>query len=89
VLISVPGALGYIVAGWPEAARYPEVAALQVPLALGYVSLLGALLFVPTSIVTAPYGARAAHALSRRRLEVSFGIFLAVVCLRFVVSLVG
>src|SRR4030081_601110 len=29
VLISIPGALGYIYAGWPAAARYPDVAALQ------------------------------------------------------------
>src|SRR5438876_8924934 len=28
VLISIPGALGYIYAGWPAAMRYPDVAAL-------------------------------------------------------------
>ena len=58
VLISIPGALGYIYAGWPRAAEYPDVAALQLPLALGYVSLIGFILFVPTSIWTAPIGAR-------------------------------
>ena len=42
VLISIPGALGYVYAGWPAAARFPEVAALQLPFALGYVSLIGA-----------------------------------------------
>ncbi|MGA7481700.1 MAG: sulfite exporter TauE/SafE family protein, partial [Bradyrhizobium sp.] len=41
VLVSIPGALGYIYAGWPAAAHYPDVAALQAPLALGYVSLIG------------------------------------------------
>jgi uncharacterized protein len=35
VLISIPGALGYIYAGWPAAARFPDVAALQWPFALG------------------------------------------------------
>jgi uncharacterized membrane protein YfcA len=29
VLISIPGALGYVYAGWPAAAHYPDVAALQ------------------------------------------------------------
>ena len=42
VLISIPGALGYVYAGWPAAARFPDVAALQLPFAIGYVSLIGA-----------------------------------------------
>jgi uncharacterized protein len=87
VLISIPGALGYIYAGWSRAAEYPEVAALQPPYAIGYISLLGFILFIPTSIWTAPIGARLAHRLSKRRLEVAFGIFLLVVCIRFVISL--
>ena len=87
VLISIPGALGYIYAGWPKAAEFPDVAALQMPLALGYVSVIGFVLFVPTSIWTAPIGARLAHALPKRKLEILFGVFLAVVCLRFVLSL--
>jgi uncharacterized membrane protein YfcA len=86
VLISIPGALGYIYAGWPKAAEFPDVAALQPPLALGYVSLIGFVLFVPTSIWTAPIGARLAHALPKRKLEILFGLFLSVVCLRFVLS---
>lgn len=89
VLISVPGALGYIYAGWPRAAEYPDVAALQFPLALGYVSLVGLVLFVPTSVLTAPLGAKLAHSLSKRKLEVAFGIFLLLISLRFLVSLVG
>lgn len=89
VLISIPGALGYIYAGWAKAAVYPEVAALQPPLALGYVSLIGFLLFVPTSIWTAPIGARLAHALPKRKLEIAFGVFLAIVCARFTISLLS
>jgi uncharacterized membrane protein YfcA len=89
VLISIPGALGYIYAGWPRAAEYPDVAALQFPLAIGYISLIGAVLFVPTSIWTAPLGARLAHRLSKRRLEVAFGIFLLIVCARFFMSLIS
>lgn len=86
VIISIPGALSYIYAGWPRAAQFPDVTALQFPLALGYVSVLGFILFVPTSIWTAPLGARLAHALPKRKLEVLFGLFLLSVCVRFVIS---
>lgn len=86
VLISIPGAIGYVYAGWPRAAEFPEVFALQPPLALGYVSVIGAVLFIPTSIWTAPIGARLAHAMPKRKLEMAFGCFLALVCLRFVTS---
>jgi len=87
VLISIPGALGYIYAGWPAAAHHPDVIALQMPFAIGYVSLIGALLVMPTSLLTAPLGVRAAHAMSKRRLEMAFGCYLFIVGGRFVVSL--
>jgi uncharacterized membrane protein YfcA len=87
VLISIPGALGYIYAGWPVAARFPAVAALQLPLALGYVSLIGAVLVMPSSLLAAPLGVRAVHAMSKRRLEMAFGLYLFIVGSRFVISL--
>jgi len=87
VLISIPGALGYVYAGWPAAAQYPGVAALQLPFAIGYVSLIGALLVMPTSLLTAPLGVRAAHAMSKRTLEMAFGCYLFIVGSRFVFSL--
>jgi uncharacterized protein len=87
VLISIPGALGYVYAGWPAAAHYPEVAALQLPFALGYVSLIGAVLVMPTSMLTAGLGVRVAHAMSKRTLEIAFGCYLFIVCSRFVLSL--
>jgi uncharacterized membrane protein YfcA len=89
VLISIPGALGYVYAGWPAAAGYPDVAALQWPFALGYVSLIGAVFVMPTSLLTAPLGVRAAHALSKRRLEMAFGCYLFIVGSRFVISLLS
>jgi uncharacterized protein len=89
VLISIPGALGYVYAGWPAAVRYPDVAALQLPFAVGYVSLIGALLVIPTSLLTAPLGVRAAHAMSKRVLEMAFGTYLFIVGGRFVISLVS
>ena len=87
VLISIPGAIGYVYAGWPAAARFPDVAALQWPFALGYVSLIGAVLVMPTSLLTAPLGVRAAHAMSKRALEMAYGCYLLIVASRFVVSL--
>jgi uncharacterized protein len=87
VLISIPGALGYIYAGWPAAARFPEVAALQWPFALGYVSLIGAVLVMPTSLLTAGLGVKVAHAMSKRTLEAAFGCYLFIVGSRFVISL--
>jgi uncharacterized membrane protein YfcA len=87
VLISIPGALGYVYAGWPAAAHYPDVAALQLPFALGYVSLIGTVLVMPTSLLTAPLGVRVAHAMSKRTLEMAFGSYLLIVGGRFVISL--
>ena len=87
VPISVAGALGYVYAGWPRAAEFPAVPALQFPFALGYVSLIGVLLVTPLSALVAPVGVRIAHALTRRQLEVAFGLFLLVVSARFLVSL--
>jgi uncharacterized membrane protein YfcA len=75
VLISIPGA------------RFPDAAALQLPFAIGYVSLIGALLVMPTSLLTAPLGVRAAHAMSKRTLEMAFGTYLFIVGGRFVISL--
>jgi uncharacterized membrane protein YfcA len=87
VLISIPGALGYIYAGWPAATRYPDVAALQLPFAIGYVSLIGAVLVMPASLWIAPLGVKAAHAMSKRTLEMAFGAYLLIVGSRFVISL--
>jgi uncharacterized protein len=87
VLVSIPGALGYVYAGWPVAAHYPDVAALQSPLALGYVSLIGAVLVMPTSLLTAPLGVRVAHALSKKTLERAYGTYMLIVGTRFAISL--
>jgi len=80
VPITIVGAIGYIIAGWPHQALLP-------PLSLGFVSLIGLVLMAPVSSLTAPYGAQLAHRLSRRALEIAFAIFLLLVSLRFVVSL--
>lgn len=82
VLISIPGALGAVYAGWPRMAELP-------PLSLGFVSVFAVLVMMPTSMWTAPIGARLAHRLSKRRLETGFGIFLLLVSARFLWSLVN
>jgi uncharacterized membrane protein YfcA len=51
------------------------------------VSLIGAVLVMPTSLLTAPLGVRAAHAMSKRALEMAFGAYLFIVGGRFVISL--
>lgn len=86
-LIAIPGALGYMVAGWPRAAEYPAVGALQFPAAIGYVSVLGFMLLTPASAFAAPYGARLAHKWPKRRLEVCFGLFLLLVSVRLAFTL--
>ncbi|HWK88204.1 MAG TPA: sulfite exporter TauE/SafE family protein [Xanthobacteraceae bacterium] len=80
VLISIPGTIGYIIAGWSQHALLP-------PFSIGYVSLLGLLLFAPASVLAAPYGAKLAHKMSRRNLEMAFGLFLILVATRFLISL--
>jgi len=43
---------------------------------------------MPASLLTAGLGARVAHALSKRTLEVAFGCYLLTVGSRFVLSLI-
>ena len=80
VPITIAGTLGFILAGLPHQAELP-------PLSLGFVSLIGLTVMAPVSSLTAPYGARLAHNLSRRKLEVVFGLFLMLMSLRFLASL--
>jgi uncharacterized membrane protein YfcA len=80
VPITVAGALGYMLAGWPHMAQLP-------PLSVGYVSLVGLALMAPVSSFTTSYGVRLAHWLPRRKLELAFGVFLILVALRFAASM--
>jgi uncharacterized membrane protein YfcA len=79
LIISIPGAIGYVLAGLGKEGLPPD--------AIGFVSVLGFLLVVPTTLITAQIGVNLAHAWPKRKLEVAFGVFLAIVCLRFVVSI--
>jgi uncharacterized membrane protein YfcA len=81
VPITIAGAIGFILAGLPHQSQLP-------PLSLGFVSLIGLVIVAPVSSFMAPYGARLAHRLRRRTLEIAFGCFLELVALRFLVGLV-
>jgi uncharacterized protein len=82
VPITIAGTLGYVLAGLPHQSELP-------PLSIGFVSVIGIALIAPISSYVAPLGARLAHALPRRRLEIAFGLFLLVASARFVVSLLA
>jgi uncharacterized membrane protein YfcA len=81
VPVTIAGVVGYVLAGLPQQALMP-------PLSVGFVSLIGFAVMAPVASLTAPFGARLAHAWPKRRLEVAFGIFLLMVSLRFFLSLV-
>jgi uncharacterized membrane protein YfcA len=81
VPITIAGTVGYILAGLDRHAELP-------PLSIGFVSLIGVVMIAPISSAVAPFGARIAHAVPKRLLEIAFGLFLIVVSARFIVSLV-
>ncbi len=70
LVISVPGTIGYLLATPGTGLPW---------LTVGFVSIAGLAVIGPGSMLTAALGARAAHALSRRRLSQAFGVFLLVV----------
>ncbi|MBB3935495.1 sulfite exporter TauE/SafE family protein [Aureimonas phyllosphaerae] len=78
VLIAIPGIVPFIVGGW----GHPDLP----PLSLGNVSLAALAILIPMSMPTVKLGATLAHRLTRRQLEVGFGLFLLTVALRFMVS---
>ncbi len=77
-LIAIPGTLGFIWAGW-SAGGLP-------PFSIGYISLIGAALVIPASVLAAPFGVRVAHGWPKRRLELAFALFLALMSARFFYS---
>lgn len=76
VLIAIPGTIGYMIAGYGR----PDLPSD----AIGFISLATFALTIPTSLLTTRLGVALAHSLSRRALETSFGLFLLLVCARFV-----
>ena len=81
VPITLAGTIGYVLAGLLHQAQLP-------PLSVGFVSLIGVVLVAPISSWVAPLGARLAHRLPKRKLEIAFGLFLVLVASRFLANLV-
>lgn len=80
VLISLPGLAGYIWGGW-------GVPGLP-PFSTGYINWLAVLLLIPITLYLAPIGAKLAHAMSKRELEVGFGIFLVFISIQFFLTII-
>lgn len=78
LLIAIPAVAGFIWAGLDVAGR--------PPLSLGYVSLPAAAIIAPISFLTAPSGARLAHALNPRYLRLAFAFFLMLTAGRMLLS---
>lgn len=75
VLISWPGLIGYIWAGWGN----PDLPMFST----GYVNWIAMVLTVPITMFVAPLGANAAHRMNKRQLETAFGIFMLLIAARF------
>ncbi len=75
LFISVPGSIGFALSGLGVEGR--------PPLSLGYVSIPGFLLVFPLSMLAAPWGARIAHAIPPRTLQICFAVFLAITAVKF------
>jgi uncharacterized membrane protein YfcA len=79
VLIAIPGTIGYIWAGWGNP---------LLPLAsTGFINWIAVALIIPIAMIVTPYGVNIAHALSKRKLEIGFGLFCVFVAVRFLLSL--
>ena len=73
-LISLVGALGFIISG-----KYLNI---QAPLRLGFVNIPAFLIFVPITTFMAKVGARTVHKVNKKIIGKLFGIFLLLVSLR-------
>jgi uncharacterized membrane protein YfcA len=72
--ISLPATIGFVIAGLGDE---------RVPAGnIGYVSVIGFALIASTTVLTAPIGAKIAHAFSARKLSIAFGIFLVIASAR-------
>jgi len=78
ILIAIPGVLTYVTIGLGN----PDLP----PLSLGYINLIALTAIMPVAMLCAPIGVKLAHGLSKRQMEVLFGVFLLVVAARFISS---
>jgi len=81
LVIAVPGALGFMVAGWGT----PGLPVGSV----GYVNLLGFALIVPMTVLCAPVGAKIAHSVNPAYLRKGFAVFLLVTSAKMMYGALG
>jgi len=79
VLISIPGVIVYIIAGW----GIPTLP----PFSIGYVNLLMFVVVIPMTLLITPLGVKIAHQTEKRTLEIVFGLLLFLIGLRFLINL--
>lgn len=78
-IIAIPGAIGYMIAGW-GATGLP-------PFSLGFLNIAALIAIIPLSMLTAPWGAKAAHTVPRKYLAYGFGAFLVATSIKMFWSL--
>lgn len=76
--IALPGALGFILIGLNESGL--------PPFALGYVHLPALFLIAPLGVIAAPWGVRAAHAVSVVTLRRIFSLFVVTVAVKMIMD---
>ena len=81
MIISIPGAIGFLWSGVGVDGR--------PPFSVGFVNLLGFAAVVPMTIIAAPWGAAIAHAISQTLLRRAFAAFLALTSARMVWGLLS
>jgi uncharacterized membrane protein YfcA len=74
LMISLPGAIGYIISGWYNP-NLPQ-------LSFGYLNLLSFVFIFPITMFMAPQGAKLAHRLDKDKLKCWFALFLMIMSLR-------
>ncbi len=78
LLIAIPGTIGFMLTGYGN----PLLPAGSI----GFVNLIGLALIAPATMLSAPLGARLAHAMNKRHLTLLFGSFLLIVAIRMLVK---
>jgi len=78
LVISVSGGLGYLVGGW-------DVESLPAGMA-GFIHVPSMIVVAIAAVLFAPFGAKAAHALSKTALSIIFGVFLIAAAVRMLAS---
>ena len=74
-LISISGTIAMILGG-------KIINNISTPFSIGYINLLGFIVFVPVTMIMARLGAKAVYKINKRLLSKIFGIFLIIVSIR-------